>query len=363
MISRLWLNHYRNFETLSLDFTDSKHFYVVGDNNQGKTNLLESIYTLAYLRGPKESSVENLILLGRDQSDLAVDFKKLDQSYRMYLRLSKTKKKEIFINQEKQNRYRGVRDLFPVQYLSADVIKLFQGFADTRRQVLDTFLSEYDESYAVTLKKYQTINKQKYVILKQGGAVDVLKLYNQQLIPYASEIVRKRVLILKDLNQMLLSLLGEFPHLEIQSVDIKYCAKSFDQIDDYQDLLTEKLNRNMSKEIAAKATLYGPHKDDFECYLDQKQLQVFWSRGINRTVSVLFLLSIACLLQRKTNSLPVFLLDDTFVEIDDHHKERLIKLFLDRTQVFYASTQTMDYKFFNNTQIKRMRKGILHEVS
>lgn len=363
MIKRLWLKNYRNFSELTLDLSQDKHLYVIGENNQGKTNLLESVFSLAYLRGARESNIENLILWGKDRADLGVDFQKGEDLYRMYLSLDSQKKKEIYINNKRQLHYKGVRDLFPVQYVSADVIKIFQGFADIRRQVLDTFLAEYDDEYAVLLKQYQGIIKQKSTALKQELGVSIITLYNRQLVPIAAQIVRKRVDGLQVLELELIKLLNRFSKINYQTLELKYQAKSFDKLDNdefldrYETILSDKLGDNIKKEMQVKSALYGPHRDDFYLYMNQKQLQVFWSRGINRILSILFLLSIAILLSHKTGAIPVFLLDDTLVEIDQNHRKDIIDMFLDISQVFYATTQEDDMKFFRDTRMVRIIDG------
>ncbi|MGE4169556.1 MAG: DNA replication/repair protein RecF [Candidatus Margulisiibacteriota bacterium] len=357
-IKKLWIKGFRNIGEILLDLTAHRHCFVYGNNNQGKTNFLEAIYVLANGVSPKEAHLDYLVGFGKEAAYVGADVSNGDQDERLYLKLTADKKKSLFLNQKPIRSFQTLRSLWSVQYLSADVIQLFQDQPDGRRQDLNRFCSLYFKGYPSVLKNFERALKQRNSALKAQNKAEAT-LWNEPFITYALEIIRFRQEACTVLEGILKQLMleGQFP---FQVLSVRYWTANRDSFLDYRQWLVDKLTQNMHKELRAGYTLYGPHRDDFEIMVDGHSLYHFFSRGINRSFAILLKVAQLMALQNQYGGFPILLLDDVFAELDPNMKAIMVNVIQHKTAVFYTSVIPEDGLFFEDVKGFEMVQGQLN---
>ncbi|MBT5855965.1 DNA replication/repair protein RecF [bacterium] len=363
MVHKIWIKQHRNLENIMVSVNQSRNVYVYGLNNQGKTNFLEAVYMCAFGRSPQESEINHCIPLDKPHSVMGVAYDIDGDSHQAYVKFSETGQKEISLDGQVITSFRSLQKQIPMDYVSADVIRLFQGYPDTRRRDLDQFVGQLDHEYTAILKRYSQVLKQKSAALKESINPSSVDVWNDQLIPLAEVLVNRRLLALKQLSDKLQLFMDELGLVEFSKLDCLYQAKSLgdalDQFPNYQEKLKQKLKEGRLKEWHSKQCLYGPHRDDFSIRFDGKSLTNFFSRGINRAVSLLVKVAQLQILSNRGKGFPLLLLDDALAEIDDTNRSKLLPFISAHTQIFYTTTDRSDENFLPECMVYQIKKGVL----
>ena len=363
MLRKLWIKQFRNLEELVLEFTPSSTICIWGNNNQGKTNFLEALFVLSNGVPPVERCVENTIRFETEAAYLGADIHQGDDIYRLYVKLTTDGKRAIVINNIPIKSIQTLSNYVTSEYVSADVIRIFQESPDFRRRELDRFIGSMDSDYSVALKAYQKVMKQKNSYLKQHEQCDkqVIRIFNQQLVTYGSSIYNFRLTYLDYLETTLKLIMTTVLPSFSDDIELVYLTTRLDigSKDEYKDILSAKLEHDIDKEIYQRSTLAGPHRDDFLITITKKSLFSFFSRGINRCFAIGLKLAQLQLLSEKTKTFPILLLDDTFAELDEHIKQSLSKVMENKTQLIYTSVLPHDHHLFKNVVSFQMKNGVL----
>ncbi len=373
MITSLWLKGYRNLSETTLRFETSDPVIIFGRNNQGKTNFLESLYWLGNAASPFKLPQASLVSHAQDTAFIGADILSLDArtsqeshviTSRVYHRLDKSLKKSIEINQKPVKSLDVLRQTIWTEYLSSDVIRLFQDSPEGRRAFLNRFCSVLYPDYATTLSRYEKVLKQKHRALKQGKSFQDVSLWNQQLSVLAPSIVSFRLQALSLLESELVSVLrGLFPEF-IESVSFRYITHRLDwntlDIQDYQTLFSHQLSLDFIKEGLLGYTLIGPQRDDLIVFLNSKTLNTDYSRGINRLVALLLYIASFAILSQIRGGGPVVLLDDALAEVDTFNKHQILLYLSQKTQLFYTSVLPEDKALFPRSFYYTLESGRLH---
>jgi DNA replication and repair protein RecF len=360
VLKKLWIKGFRNFSEVHFDFSEKRHCFIYGENNQGKSNLLEAISVLSSGKSPRESVVRYLVGFDHSEALIGGDFVSSSGVNRVYFKLSSEGVRSSFLNQEIVKSYTKLSRELSSVYLSADLIRIFQDSPSERRKFLDMFCSLYFHDYLATMKKYERVVAQKNRLLKSEVSDDSFVLWNRQLCDLAYVIYDLRLRGLELLSSRVNELLGHIPALSEGRVSLRYDIKSFKcDLLNYKAVLYETISSNLYKERASGCSLYGPHRDDFVIYIGDLESMRFFSRGINRVLSILLYVSHLLLVFEHKGQFPILLLDDVFVELDEGMKRSLISLLCGYTQVFYVSVNESDRHYFDECAVIRLMKGVL----
>lgn len=364
MIKKIWIKDFRNIDELVLDLEQKRNIFVYGANNQGKTNFLEALYFMAYGRSPREGIHQNLIQFDKNEALMGVDFVNKDEIHRLYVKLMDDGKKVSQLNSKKVNSFSTIQRYLNIDFMSAEVVRIFTESPDYRRKEIDQFCIRYYQEYSGVLKKYEKILKQKNALLKSDNMDDkVLDVCNEQLVELAGEIVDFRLKAVAVIKEHFKELLITIEPLAIKKVEIKYlyfklqdffCTK-----DDYKKILTGKISESKDKERRVGYSLYGAHRDDFLIEFDNKDLFSFFSKGVNRMSAILFKIAELMAMDKKYNEYPVMLLDEVMAELDQEMKRNVVRVFNKNTQVFYTSVSKEDKLLFDDVCVYEMKKGKL----
>jgi len=361
VLRKIWVKGLRNLKEFNLDLERITHLHVLGKNNQGKTNFLESLYILGNGSSPITSKPEYVVNFDNDYAIVGGEIVLGDQKHHIYVKIFSNGKRDILINQKLVKTYSSLKKYLNIDFLSADILHTYTTTSEFRRKDFDKFATSYSHEYKSVLKNYERVIKQKNKALKKDGGDDYISVLNEQLIDLSYDLVKKRVSILRDINGVLFDLLKPFKNLSVKSLDIVYIKKSFEftDVNDYKNVLKGKLNSSMFKEKAIGYSLYGPHRDDYDILINNKSVFHFYSRGINRIVSVLIKVAQLKLIKGIFNTFPMLLLDDTFAELDLENKKVLMSILEHNTSIVYTTVVNEDSTLFSCGKQFLMKNGEL----
>lgn len=345
-IKNIILKNFRNYTSEKAYLKEGINF-LVGENAQGKTNLLESIYFCAMGKSPKTSKDKMLITFGQNASTIKIVFDTIAGEKSIKIDILDNKK-SVQINGINILRLTQLIGELNVVYFSPDELKLVKDVPEDRRHFLDISISQFDKDYMHALLKYEKVLKQRNCILKSGlsekNIKEQLSLFTPQLVELGAKIIRKRIKFIENLkvfaDQMHKSLTSD------ETLDITYSYNS--NAEDIEKDLQTKFDSNFEKEVRLGFTLFGPHRDDMIFKVNDKDCRYYSSQGQQRTVALSLVLANMEIIKNEVNEYPILLLDDVMSELDKSRKDKLIRL-VSNYQTIITSTQIFDNKIPINT--------------
>ncbi|RAP28940.1 hypothetical protein DID78_04385 [Candidatus Marinamargulisbacteria bacterium SCGC AG-343-D04] len=361
MIKKVWLKGVRNLKETTVSLESHKHCYIFGSNNHGKTSILEGIYLAIHRSSPIQEEIETVIQYNQSSCIIGIDFEQDDQRNRLYASFNQEGKKEQWLNQKKVRR-NPIKN-YTADYISADILHLFQKDPYFRRRYLDTFCGDYFEGYIRVLKNYEKQLRQRNKYLKHENCDHhMITIFNAELVRWGGQIVRYRkrgVALLEESLKKDVQILNFYAN---EVVGIVYDTHRIDGDDDaYEERFAEMLDRDIEKEKIVGYTLSGPHRDDYRVLINEKNCYDHFSRGINRGIAIL-IKKAQCELSAQKKKGIIYLLDDVFAEIDRDNTKNLLTHLGETGQVFYATTEKEHHPFFENKKIYKITHGeLMHE--
>ncbi len=350
-ISELRLYHYRNLENSTVRLSPGVNF-VVGQNGQGKTNLLEAVHFLSTTRSFRTTKVKELIGWGHEEGSVFGKIERKDFDLELGLSLEK-KKRRVFVNGDETKSYADYLEKFVSVSFTPSDLEIVKGGPPGRRRFLDRYLCFYYPHAFEKLISYQRALKNKNALLKQQSAdSSQVQAWNEVLIPLSFEISTLRREFLTALQPRAQRALEELApadgaielHLETTTFP-KECQEHV------VDAVRERYNEVLSREIASQRSLIGVHRDDVEIIVGGKSARSYASQGQTRSIVLALLLGVIELLEEKIGEPPVVLLDDVESELDEGRTRSLFNLaFSKGCQVFISGTDQAFVEQWSNNE-------------
>ena len=323
IVESLKLQNYRNYEYLNMNF-DEKINIIYGDNAQGKTNILESMYVCATSKSHRGSKDREIIRFDNDESHIKVNVKKNDMNYRIDMHLKKNKPKGIAVNGIPIKRAVELFGILNIVFFSPEDLNIIKNGPSERRRFIDMELSQLDKIYLDCLINYNKVVNQRNSLLKEyafSGREDIissLDIWDMQLVKYGNDVIKSREKFVKEINDLVKSihtkLSGDREQLEII---YEPCVKE-------QDFESE-LVRVRDRDLKFKCTNIGPHKDDMCFLINGMDVRKYGSQGQQRTAALSLKLSEIRLIEQVTGEKPILLLDDVLSELDAGRQSWLLE--------------------------------------
>ncbi len=342
----LELNNFRNISKKTFDFNKNINIFI-GNNAQGKTNVLESIYFLAITKSHRTHNEFNLIKQGELYTKVSGVFSNENNDIHSLSILLNEKGKKVSIDNIAQKKISNYLSKLNVIMFCPDDLEIIKGSPSLRRRFLNIELSQFRSDYVFLYKEYNQILKQRNEYLKQKNNAKFDKTYfniiTDKLIDKNIKLIKIRYDFVNILNNYLEKAFESISN--IGTLKIKY--KSFISEEDLKrkDLKTfliRKYESLFTKEILQKTTLLGCHKDDFKLYLNDLDVMDFCSQGQQRlSILSLKLAEIEAFINEK-HIKPIILLDDIFSELDEFKKNNIINYFKKDLQIFITTTDIKD---------------------
>ena len=322
IVESLKLQNYRNYEYLNMNF-DEKINIIYGDNAQGKTNILESMYVCATSKSHRGSKDREIIRFDNDESHIKVNVKKNDMNYRIDMHLKKNKPKGIAVNGIPIKRAVELFGILNIVFFSPEDLNIIKNGPSERRRFIDMELSQLDKIYLDCLINYNKVVNQRNSLLKEyafSGREDIissLDIWDMQLVKYGNDVIKSREKFVKEINDLVKSihtkLSGDREQLEII---YEPCVKE-------QDFESE-LVRVRDRDLKFKRTNIGPHKDDMCFLINGMDVRKYGSQGQQRTAALSLKLAEIELVKQIIHDTPVLFLDDVLSELDSRRQNFLL---------------------------------------
>lgn len=319
-IQSLELKNYRNYDRLIIEFSSGTNI-LYGDNAQGKTNILESVYLGATTKSHRGSKDKEIIRFGENESHIRIHLMKQDIGHQIDMHLKKSRTKGAAIDRIPIKRSSDLLGFVPVIFFSPEDLSIIKNGPSERRKFLDIELSQLEKMYLHQLSSYNKVMAQRNNLLKQLAyqreLLDTLDSWDLQLVKYGSEVIRYRRKFIEDLNEIIREI-----HKNLTGKKEKIVLK-YDYSVNYDEFLTV-LQRKREIDLKYASTGAGPHRDDIEFLVNGIDIRRFGSQGQQRTAALSLKLAQIELVKRQTGETPILLLDDVLSELDSSRKNYLL---------------------------------------
>lgn len=350
-LSELQLNHYRNYESVDVHFSPDTNV-LIGENAQGKTNLLEAIYVLALARSHRTNTDRELIQWHEDFAKITGLVQRSAGKTPLELVLSqKGKKAKVnHLEQAKLSQYIGRLN---VVLFAPEDLNIVKGSPAVRRHFIDMEFGQMSSKYLYNISQYKSILKQRNQYLKQlqrRQAKDLVYLgvLSDQLAAYGAEVTVARRQFLQQMEKWAQKLHQEITK-DREVLTFKYQSQiPEEQLDQSVEELYQQFQtlyeKQQIREVEQGTTLIGPHRDDVQFLVNDKDVQAFGSQGQQRTTALSVKLAEIDLMKAQTGEYPILLLDDVLSELDDLRQTHLLKTFQNKVQTFLTTTSLENVK-------------------
>ena len=340
-LQSIQLHNFRNYRELNLDFDPGVNL-LVGDNAQGKTNLLESIGYLGSGKSFRTQKNSELVYLGEDFCELKGNIQSQQRQQELrWLLFSGQRPRQLYRNGVKKKSAGEIAGvLHTVLFCPEDLMVLKTG-SSPRRRLADQSLSQLRPNYEAALAEYNRILDQKSRILKDRyenpALLDILPEYNIRLCQVGALLISYRARFFDALGRAAKSCHEDFSggkeEFFLTYKTVSTVEDPFAPIATLTERLQEHLQSHYRAELESAQCLTGPHKDDFDVTLSGLSIKAFGSQGQTRTAAISLKLAQRELMGKEAGELPVLLLDDVLSELDAGRQDFVLNQ-IDKGQVF-----------------------------
>jgi len=334
-LTSLHLRNFRNFQEQRLEIPHAG-MALVGDNGQGKTNLLEAIYYLQIFRSFRGAPDEQLVRFGEDVFRVVGHVESSGSSRRVtaaYDRRARVKK--VTVNEEELPRLGDAIGRVAAVIFSPSDVAIVAGSPSERRRYLDILLSLAVPGYLLTLQRYRQIVARRNALLRAAAASGEIAAWNPGLISTGSRIIAARTLWLREHAEAFAGrvrvISGGSPGILEYEASMELDAAGSLTASDIEDAFGDRLDRVREREQRRGMTLVGPHRDDLRIRAEREgspgewvDLRTYGSGGQQRTAAVALRMVEAETLKFTSGEEPIILLDDVFAELDPGRSERIL---------------------------------------
>lgn len=349
-VKYLQIINFRNYNELSIELSENVNVFI-GDNAQGKTNILESIYYCSIGKSPRTSKDKELINWSAHEAYIKLYVVKERLDKKIEIKIFKEGKKGININSIKINKISELIGVLNVVIFSPEDLKIVKESPAFRRKFLDIELCKLSKKYYFNLVQYnKSLNERNIILKKYNEKYEyMLDVYDEQISKYGGIIIKARQQYIKRLNDN-----GKPIHNDITSgienIEFHYIT-SVKDIENAEHELLEMLKASRGKDFERKATSIGPHRDDFNIKINGIDTKSFGSQGQQRTSVLTIKFASLKIIKEITGEYPVLLLDDVLSELDANRQKFILNSIKD-IQTFITCTGVGDIEKYLKNEAK-----------
>ncbi len=320
IIKSIELADYRNYDFLTMEFDKGTNI-LYGDNAQGKTNILEAIYVAATTKSHKGSKDKEIVNFNKEEAHIRTYVEKEGVETRVDMHLRKNKSKGIAIDGQKIKKAADLLGLCNVVFFSPEDLGIIKNGPAERRRFVDMELCQLDSFYLYNLNNYNKIVNQRNKLLKDmylnNDLKETLNIWDMQLVSFGSKIIERRKLFIDQLNEIILDI---HKKLSGGKEELMISYEPDVEIENFE----KALRQSQEKDIRAKMTTVGPHRDDFCFQIGEVDIRKFGSQGQQRTAALSLKLAEIEIVKKIAKDTPVLLLDDVLSELDSNRQNYLL---------------------------------------
>ena len=353
-LNNLQLTNFRNYRDCSIDF-DSIKTLVVGENAQGKTNILEAVYLCGTTKSHRGSKDREMIQFNAEEAHIRMFVKKEGISRKIDMHLKKNKPKGIAIDGIPIRKAGELFGILNLVFFSPEDLNIIKNGPGERRRFIDLELCQLNKLYLSDLSNYNHILNQRNKLLKdlsfQPSLISTLEVWDEQLAHYGTAIIRSRRDFIDEMN----GIIGEI-HSNItggkEEIQLLYEPSTS------EEHFLSVLSQNRERDCRFKMTSSGPHRDDLCVKINGMDIRKYGSQGQQRTAALSLKLSEIYMVKKRIKDMPVLLLDDVLSELDSNRQNYLLNS-ISQVQTMITCTGLDDFidKRFHINKIFKVVDG------
>lgn len=354
IIEKLVLKDFRNFSSLVFDDLSPAVNLLVGENAQGKTNLIEAVNYLSCLKSFRGAGEAQLIREGCKSAYLAVSYRMASHGGKVEAALFSGEKRSVKVGGIPIRRVGELMGVINTVVFAPEDLKTVKESPSLRRRLLDMEISKIRPLYYADLQRYAICIKQKNRLLKEQRVDDaLLDTFNETAAEAGAKIIRRRAKFVEMLAKEAAAIHAQLTDGgEKLEISYKGCVEG----ENLQEALIHKLAENREREKELRVSLIGPHREDLSIQVNGRDSKLYSSQGQQRTAMLSIKLACAQIAWHSTGERPVILLDDVFSELDISRRERLLSI-IKKNQVFITSTDISGIKDVRGAKIFKVSGG------
>lgn len=334
-IKEIELKDFRNYKELRTSFSKNVNIFL-GNNAQGKTNLLEGIYLNAMAKSFKTTKDKELIRFGEEFCKIKTIAFFDDDEHSTEIVINKEGKKGVKLDGVKINRTSELLERIFIIIFSPEDLKIVKDEPEKRRKFIDRELCQIKPGYYNDLNNYKRVLKQRNTYLKEDRIeTSILDIWDHELARYGSKVIARRNEFIKRINEI-----SKEIHKNIsggkENLELNY-EPNISFSSELESDFYEIISSNRNDDIRNRTTGRGPHKDDLKISADGIDLRKYGSQGQQRTAALSLKLSEIKLIEEEMGEKPILLLDDVLSELDNDRQNFLIHS-LGGNQLFITTT-------------------------
>lgn len=342
-LDTLSILNYKNIGEAALEFSPNINC-IIGNNGEGKTNLIDSIYYLSFCRSAFNNIDSQVLKHGEEYFVIQGHYSgNNDEKEEIYCGMQRGKRKHFKRNKKEYQRLSSHLGLIPIILVSPSDNCIVEGSNDERRHLMDVIISQYDVEYVDALNRYNKALQNRNTMLKRlqdvetsavADAIQLLEVYEEEMALYGERVFEKRNNFIDSIKPLFQKYYNKISDNK-ETVDLAYVSHC------QRGPLLEVIQRDRQKDIIMGYSLHGIHRDDIEMTIDGYSLRKEGSQGQNKTfVLSLKLSQFEFLKEKKNGRVPILLLDDIFDKLDAARVEKIVGIVSsdDFGQIFITDT-------------------------
>ena len=354
-INSILLENFRNYDNQEIKL--NKNINVIyGNNAQGKTNIIESVFLCAYGKSFRAKKDSELIKFDKDICKVEISYSKVDREGTIKAEIND--KKTFFANGVKQNKISDIIGKINVVIFTPDDIEIIKDGPQKRRRFLDMMISSLRPNYLHLLNSYNKILEQRNNYLRQikmeNKNPSMLDIWDEQLSEYSFKIYEYRKYFIEKISESIEDIHSLITKSGKEEIKIKYISNSKNK-----ESFLENLKKSRAVDIKRGFTATGVHRDDFMIYINNRPVSIFGSQGQQRTAILTLKLCELKIVKEEIGDTPILLLDDYMSELDEKRRTSFLEN-IKGNQVIITCTDRIDLE--NESSIYYVENGICKKV-
>jgi DNA replication and repair protein RecF len=352
-IYNLKLNRFRNYFYENIEFNKDINIFL-GDNAQGKTNLLESVYYLANARSFKSTRDKDIIMFGEKSMQLEGSIRK-DTSFKEVLIEVNENDKEIFVNDIKYDKNKDLKALFKLVLFTPEDLNIIKEGPNFRRILFDDIITSVDPRYNKIKKNYDKLLFNRNKILKKSYE----KYFSQQLDAYDDQLIKLgyRIYLLREKYIKIIDNFSKELHYNLtnskEELSLSYRPDIKAQsLEEYKD----KFKNARENDLKYLSTSQGIHRDEIDIKINGKNVKKFGSQGQQRSAILNIKMAQVKLIENSSFDKAIILFDDVFSELDEKRSQFLLDN-LGSFQTIISATNIKSLENVDKSKVRKISKG------
>jgi len=362
-IKRVNLKNFRNYESLDIEIGEGVNIFY-GQNAQGKTNIIESVYMCSTGKSHRTQKDNELIRWGNDEARIKIDFIRENDEKSVDIYLNKNTKKQIKLNGVKLNRIGELIGSLNTVIFSPDHMKIIKEGPVERRRFVDIILSQVKPGYYHNLVQYLKVLEHRNRLLGEAennrAVISTMDIWNEQLAGFGAKIIIARRNFIDNICNIAAATHEGISHGKeslklVYNSSIDHMAASEPEV---KKSFVEALERTLHIDMRRGSTHKGPHRDDILFFINDTEVKTYSSQGQQRTALLSLKISELKYIEDETEELPILLLDDVFSELDNERQKYLVDFIRDiQTIITCTDVEYMEKLKLGDSRIYKVADG------